>query len=56
MILAANKHQTQMMTGDEVTTARFDLASLDSAFVCVVAMDRQGRSPWSNPFWMDAVG
>lgn len=56
VILAADNHQAQLVTGDELTTARFDLASLDSAFFRVVAMDRQGRSGWSNPFWMDAVG
>jgi hypothetical protein len=36
--------------------ANFDLASLDSEFFRIVAMDGQGRSAWSNPIWRDAVG
>jgi histidinol phosphatase-like PHP family hydrolase len=56
VILAADKHQAQMVTGEDLTMARFDLASLDSAFFRVVAMDRQGRSAWSNPCWMEAIG
>ena len=56
VILAADKHQVKMVTGEDLTMVRFDLASLDSAFFRVVAMDRQGRSAWSNPCWIDAVG
>ena len=56
VILAADKHQAQMVTGEDLTMARFDLASLDSEFFRVVAMDRLGRSAWSNPCWMEAIG
>jgi hypothetical protein len=56
VIVAANNHQAQFVTGEELTDARFDLASLNSEFFRVVAMDGQGRSAWSNPCWRDAVG
>jgi len=35
---------------------RFDLASLDSAFFRVVAIDASGQCAWSNPYWMDDLG
>lgn len=53
IILAADRHRAQVVTGDGLTTASFDLASLDSAFFRVIAIDAQGRSAWTNPYWMD---
>ena len=53
IILAADRHQSRVVTGDGITTASFDLASLDSAFFRIVVIDRQGRGAWSNPYWME---
>ena len=56
VILVADNHQAQFVAGADLTMANFDLASLDSEFFRIVAMDGQGRSAWSNPIWRDAVG
>ena len=56
VILVADNHQAQFFAGAGLTMASFDLASLDSDFFRIVAMDGQGRCAWSNPIWRDAVG
>ena len=55
IILAADRHQATFTVGDGLTTASFDLRSLDSDFFRVVAIDAQGRSAWSNPYWIDGA-
>ena len=56
IILAGDRHRARFVAGDDLREARFDLADFNSAFFRVVAIDAQGRSAWSNPYWMDAVG
>lgn len=56
IILAGDRHRARFVAGDGLTTARFDLASLDSAFFRVVAIDARGQCAWSNPYWMDDLG
>ena len=53
IILAADRHRALSVTGDGLTSASFDLSSLDTDFFRVVATDAQGRSAWTNPYWMD---
>ena len=52
IILAADKHHAEPVAGDGITRASFDLTKFDPAFVRIVAIDAQGRSAWSNPYWL----
>jgi len=56
IILAGDRHRAEFVAGEGLTTASFDLASLDSAFFRVVAIDARGQCAWSNPYWMDDLG
>ena len=56
IILAGDRHRARFVAGDDLREARFDLADFNSAFFRVVAIDAQGRSAWSNPYWMDDLG
>ena len=52
IILAADNHHAKPVAGNGMTGARFDVAEFDPAFVRIVAIDAQGRSAWSNPYWL----
>ena len=56
IILAGDRHRAEFVAGDGLREARFDLADFNSAFFRVVAIDAQGRSARSNPYWMDDLG
>ena len=55
VVLAADNHQALYVAGSDLTTARFDLDTLDSSFIRVVAIDAQGRCAWSNPYWTETI-
>jgi len=55
VVLAAENHQALYVAGSDLTTARFDLDTLDSSFIRVVAIDAQGRCAWSNPYWTETI-
>ena len=44
IILAADKHHAEPVTGDGITRASFNLKKFDPAFVRIVAIDARGRS------------
>ena len=52
IILAADRHYAQPVSGAGLTGARFDLTKFDPAFFRLVAIDATGRSAWSNPYWL----
>ena len=55
IILAGDRHRAEFVAGSGLSEARFDLADFNSAFFRVVAIDAQGHSAWSNPYWMDEI-
>jgi len=52
IILAADRHYAQPVSGAGLTRAQFDLTKFDPAFFRLVAIDAQGRPAWSNPYWL----
>jgi hypothetical protein len=55
IILAGDRHRAEFVAGSGLSKACFDLADFNSAFFRVVAIDAQGHSAWSNPYWMDEI-
>ena len=51
IVLAADRHQAELVAGDGITRASFDLETF-SAFFRLVAIDAQGKTAWSNPYRM----